>query len=145
MLLEKTSALFASSFMVAFAKLFLLALIGLEFYICLMPVSGTPTVPHADKIAHFLMHMANTLVAAVAFPRCRMFVIAVGVLFFLGPVIEVLQYHTPDRSASIYDEFANLAGQIVALWISLRIVRPLLAYESGLESLRSASMPYQQN
>ena len=133
MLLEKLITFFTSPFMVVFAKVFLIALIGLEFYICLMPVSGTPAFEHQDKIAHFLMHMANTLVAGVAFPKCRTFVFAVGVLFILGPVIEVMQYSTPDRSASIYHEFANLAGQIAALWISLGIIRPSLAYDAEHE------------
>ncbi len=133
MLLDKLIAVMSSSQMVAFAKVFLLALIGLEIYICLMPVSGTPDIPHSDKIAHFLMHMANTLVAAVAFPRCRTFFIAVVALCFFGPVVEVMQYFTPDRSASLYDEFANLAGQIVALWLSLRIVRPMLDYKTDVD------------
>ncbi len=112
----------------------LLLLVALEVYASLTPVDMEGIdIPHLDKLVHFLMHLGNVLLAALAFPKQRSLLIALALLFLLGPAIELLQSLTPDREASLADQLANTAGFLTGLLLARRLKRQLGAF-SGVSA-----------
>lgn len=74
---------------------------------------------NADKLVHMAMYGTLMLCFSRAYGRAYWPRIALG-LGLLGLGIEYLQSLTPDRSASLLDEIANLAGISIMLWLVRR-------------------------
>ena len=104
------------------AKLLLPLMIAVELYFSLRTFEDVTAIAQYDKLLHFSMHAANAVVAALAFPAVRAYVIVLLLLFLLGPLIELLQHFTPGRDASILDQLANTAGLLTAAWLSRRLL-----------------------
>ena len=90
--------------------------VGIVLMLSLLPV----TVPeqfefwNADKLVHITMYASLMLSFSRAYARQRWLTIAIA-LGGLGLGIECLQSLTPDRSASVLDEIANLTGISIML------------------------------
>ncbi|MGI9289597.1 MAG: VanZ family protein [Pseudomonadales bacterium] len=106
------------------AKILLSLMIIVELYVSLKPFDGIATITNFDKLMHFGMYAANAVVAALAFPVARSYVLALLLLFLLGPLIEFLQHFSPGREASVFDQLANTAGLFAgALFSRLLLLR----------------------
>ena len=106
------------------AKILLLLMVLVELYISLRSFDGIANMGNFDKLLHFSTHAANAMVAALAFPVARSYVLALLLLFLLGPLIEFLQHFSPGRVASIADQLANTLGLLAgALFSRVLLVR----------------------
>jgi len=74
----------------------------------------------ADKLVHMGMYASLMLCFSRGYARKQWLTIACA-LGTLGLTIEYLQSLTPDRSASLYDEIANLAGISIMLLLVRRL------------------------
>lgn len=91
-------------------------------------LSVPQTVPHLDKVMHFMEYAA---LGALLFRalylsggRAREAVIgALALAALLGLVDEKLQSHVPGRDSSIADWFADLAGATSGIWAGILAVR----------------------
>lgn len=76
----------------------------------ILPHSPVPGVTGGDKIAHALGFFLLGLLADAAFPGRHWRLGHFLSLFSVGVLIEILQFHTPWRSASVADLVADAAG-----------------------------------
>lgn len=106
------------------AKILLLLMVSIELFVSLVPFDGIETMGTLDKLLHFSTHAANAVVAALAFPAARSYIVALALLFLFGPLIELLQHFSPGRVGSISDQLANtlglLAGAVLPRLLQLR-------------------------
>lgn len=100
------------------AKILLLVMVSIELYFSLKTFDDVMAIAHYDKLMHFAMHAANAMVAALAFPAARIYIVALLLLFLLGPLIELLQHFVPGRDASALDQVANTAGLLLGALLS---------------------------
>ncbi len=120
---------FQSSQLLPIWRLLFVLWIAFVLYASLIPVDlDDVDFPMMDKLMHFAVHTANVLLAALAFPAARAFTVALVGLLILGPLIEVLQSFTPDRTAALDDQLANTIGFLFG-WLLARYFRGL-AYAS---------------
>lgn len=76
----------------------------------LMPVTGQPLVPGADKLGHGFAYLGLYYLGALAFPGALVrWSLHLGLLVF-GLVIEVLQARTGYRVMEAADVLANVLG-----------------------------------
>jgi VanZ family protein len=118
-------------------NLFSIGLGLLILYLSLTPGSdfneGFLKIPHADKIAHFIMYF--TLMSVIIFENRKLVKLTRDLLllaiipFTYGIIIEILQsLLTTTRTGSIYDIVFNLAGIIfsILLWRNNKSLRKLI-------------------
>ena len=87
---------------------------------CLLPNSRLPTLPN-DKLLHFMAFGGMALMAGrLVLPGWHM-VMALGLVFLVGALIELLQNHVPGRRFCWRDMAANGAG-IVSAGVVLALV-----------------------
>lgn len=92
--------------------------VAVVLLLSLLPV----TVPeqlefcNADKLVHMTMYASLMLSFSRAYARRQWLAVAIALGSF-GLGIEYLQSLTPDRSASLLDEIANLAGISIMLLV----------------------------
>lgn len=117
------------------AKILLSLMVLVELYVSLRSFDGVTTIENLDKLMHFSIHAANAVVAALAFPVARSYVLALLLLFLLGPLIEFLQHFAPGRDASVFDQLANTAGLLAGALFSrvLLFGKAIVRQDSGLE------------
>ncbi|MBK6657735.1 MAG: hypothetical protein IPG43_06095 [Proteobacteria bacterium] len=98
--------------------------VAVVLWLSLMTVSiaAELDVWNADKLVHVAMYGSLMLCFSRGYARPLWPRIAVG-LGLLGAGIEYLQSLTPDRSASLLDEIANLLGISIMLWLLRRAPR----------------------
>lgn len=109
------------------AKILLLVMVAIELYFSLRTFDAVVAIAHYDKLLHFAIHAANAMVAAMAFPAVRVYIVALLLLFLLGPLIEMLQHFVPGRDASALDQVANTAGLLSGALLSRLLLTGKLA------------------
>jgi VanZ family protein len=77
-----------------------------------------------DKLLHFIAYFGLAAMAAMAVRRRRAAIFAALGLIVLGGVLEIIQGFG-GRDMSLYDEFANISGVLVAGFAARAIVEPL--------------------
>ncbi|MDL2231758.1 VanZ family protein [Porphyromonadaceae bacterium OttesenSCG-928-L07] len=93
------------------------------FVLCTMPGDRLPDprldIPYMDKMVHFGMFfimallLCNELEYQTHWRKRRIYMIAVGVVFLYGGVIEIMQEYWFERSGDIWDLLADVFGAIV--------------------------------
>ena len=83
---------------------------GIMITLCLIPSSqAQSTIPHLDKVFHFIAHFIWTYWFAQIFSDRRRIILA---SLILGGVIEILQAKTGYRHAEPLDVMANFIGAV---------------------------------
>jgi VanZ family protein len=77
-----------------------------------------------DKVLHFMSYFGLAAMAAAAVKRRGSAVLAGLCLILLGALLEIVQGYV-GRDASIYDEFANIAGVLAGAVCVRSMVEPL--------------------
>ncbi|MEM7729105.1 MAG: VanZ family protein [Pseudomonadota bacterium] len=92
-------------------------------YLSLQPPGGAQTVPHIDKLKHFVAYAALSGAVGLGWARLPLWaVVAMAALFGVG--MEVAQgLGGLGRVASVADALANLAGATTAAFIVRRLRR----------------------
>ena len=99
-----------------------IGLAALILVLSLLPISGQASVPHADKVQHFVAYGALAGLAGLGWPRAGLWVVAGGAALF-GVGVEIAQAITPTgRSFSGLDMLANAGGAGLAA-LALRVWR----------------------
>jgi VanZ family protein len=94
-------------------------LLGLVLYLCLEPPGNGGAFPLPDKVAHLLGFFGLTVWFAALVER-RLYPALGAVMLAIGIGIEVAQYAMAlGRSAELADVYADLAGVLLGLAISL--------------------------
>lgn len=96
---------------------FALYLIGVPV-LAILPHSPVPGVPGGDKIAHALAFFLLGCLADAGFPGRHWGLSHFLSLFSVGVLIEILQFHTTYRSASLADLVADATG--LGLYLLIR-------------------------
>lgn len=100
--------------------------LGLTGLILIAPVfflpisSGTQSIPHFDKLIHFLFHFVVTAWFIWAKEKLK---VAIGISAIYGILIEILQPLTTTRNFDLLDIGANLLGAFTAVMIARFLYR----------------------
>ncbi len=101
----------------------LTALVILFLCVIKLPESGSQaTIPHLDKLVHFLMFLFLSFVYYLE-KRALTLLIALFLAFY-GAFIEFVQYFLPYRSADFFDWLADVLG-ILAVFPAIKIFEKL--------------------
>lgn len=107
-----------------FAALILLMLAGVK--VATMPLNFPESLNVSDKAIHFLVFFGFALIIDAISSR-EPFWLWKGVpLAAYGVGIEVLQYFSPDRSFSLMDALADVAG-VAVYWLLKQVVYAVLS------------------
>lgn len=101
----------------------------LAWFIVTLIILGLPSgsfpstsIPHADKIVHFLIFAVGSFVAVRGWPNRILLVVLLLLLF--APLAEIWQHILPTRRhADPMDALANATGVIVGLTLALLSLR----------------------
>ena len=77
-------------------------------------------IPSLDKAIHILLYIPLGFLLSIPKISSRFmlsFFIPLGVGSFYGGILELLQHFVPSRTASLYDEIANIIGVGIGLGI----------------------------
>jgi VanZ family protein len=103
------------------ARIGLMVWLALLTYLSVVKRPGLRSFDQTDKLEHFGAYMVLGLLIV------RAEIKGVGVLWgivcasLFGALMEVLQYFTPPREASILDEICNLIGASLGCYLARRI------------------------
>jgi VanZ family protein len=126
--------------------LLLIGYVSLVFFVSTRPglQPPGPGFHMKDKLAHFIEYailagfLAGAFGGMVRSSRLGMFMFLLAIGATIGAVDETLQGYTPDRTMSVYDWFADVAGLAAVIgWVAVRRKAehpPPAATESGGES-----------
>ena len=100
----------------------LFAWVVIIFTLCALPKQDIPdpgiNIPHLDKVVHWGMFLITSILICwlVEF-RGRIslklaYVVAIGVSFVYGGLIEILQYHFFNRGGDVWDLLADVVGGV---------------------------------
>lgn len=99
-----------------------IAWIVVIFILCAMPSEEIPkpglNIPHLDKVVHYGMFFILSLLICFEFTFLnirkmnKIYLIAIGVSFFYGGLIEILQYYFFNRGCDAWDWLADITGGI---------------------------------
>lgn len=96
---------------------------AIVIYESLIPSDATSVPSHFDKVAHFGAYFTLVCLAALAFPKAKLWIIA-GLMICLGTVLEGAQgLMNLGRSASIGDLIANSLGACVPVFSWVGCIR----------------------
>jgi hypothetical protein len=104
-----------------FWKVSALLSLALLFYLTLTPgISGGNWFPNSDKVFHFIAFAGTSFLLMTAFVRWNRWWIFIAMVI-LGIAIELAQLYWVNRSFSLYDWYADIAGSLfVALFFKRR-------------------------
>lgn len=105
------------------------------FILCALPGEDMPdpplNIPHLDKVVHWGMFFIMSLLIVLPFEwhtsltMRKIYIIAVGVAFGYGGLIEFLQHYFFNRGGDVWDLLADVAGGVCGCLFS-PVVRQLL-------------------
>lgn len=105
--------------MLARVLFFVLLSITTFLFLWQFPSTGAQSIPHLDKLVHFVIFF----VLALTFHRAFALSAKLSLLFLAcyGLMIEVAQSYAPGRGADVYDWLADASGVIAYFaWHHLR-------------------------
>jgi VanZ family protein len=104
-----------------FWKICALLSLALLFYLTLTPnINSGDWFPHSDKLFHFIAFAGTSFLLMTAFVRINRWWIF-GAMVILGISIEFAQLYWVNRSFSLFDWYADIAGSLfIALFFKRR-------------------------
>lgn len=94
-------------------NLYLLPLVFVIIGLTLMPNHGdASSIPHVDKLVHFLMYFALALNLSYKFQKTKHRALALVFGAALGIMLEIAQNYISGRDMSFIDGIANVIGLI---------------------------------
>jgi len=84
-----------------------------------LPVKTLLSIPHFDKMVHFILFFGLCLLFFKPFKKIKMsyLVLAPATSVLLAAILELIQHSiSSTRSSNIYDFFANTAGIVVSIF-----------------------------
>ena len=106
--------------------------------VSLQPITGTSSIPHLDKVQHFIVYAGLALLLFLAFQLNNRRIIGIIGAVLLGIMIEILQPLIAGRERSFLDFLANCVGIIFGTLIYWRYKRPL---ETLVQSIEDRILP----
>lgn len=107
------------------ARLIFVMILIFITYESLEPTLPSINVTHIDKVMHALAYAILTALFALSMPKLKMLHVFFWPAIY-GAIIEVAQELMPyDRTGSVWDLLANMAGSAVVLLLWILLVRVL--------------------
>jgi VanZ family protein len=93
------------------------------FFISSRPIDGAPSIPYLDKIAHFVVYAAFSLLiiwslrATVMRSKLAILFLGAAIATGYGALMEYYQSFVPERSSEYLDIIANAAGAFITVLV----------------------------